>query len=138
MADFIQMMKDWRRMCMCYRTNDNPDCSDCPMVNNRLCGFEISDIQDEELEDAQQTITTWVAEHPEPVYPTWVDWLMEQGIIPDFETAKNSDEPGVRAASFYITKKGFIPIPADIAEKLGIEPKRSTLTFLGVGKNDSK
>jgi hypothetical protein len=53
----------------------------------------------------EQTVTEWAAEHPEPVYPTWGEWL---------QRLYNS----MNYAGIFIT-----PIPADIAEKLGIEPK---------------
>ena len=42
----------------------------------------------------------WAEAHPEPEYPTWVEWFNSMG--------------GVDCGE---------PIPADIAEKLGIKPK---------------
>jgi hypothetical protein len=69
------------------------------MGETRMCAFEISDIGDYELQEAETIITTWVAEHTEPVYPSWWEWLAAGGLDPDD------------------------PIPADIAQKLGIEPK---------------
>ena len=102
MAEFVQTMKDWRRMCIA--SNDGPDttkCGNCRLGETRLCSFEISDIDDYELQEAETFITTWAAEHPEPVYPTWQEWF------DTFDQAIDVDEP----------------IPAEIAEKLGLKPK---------------
>ena len=64
---------------------------------------------------------TWAAEHPEPVYPTWGDWLAEQGVL-----VCDVSYPNKRY--WYAINKQKIeqPIPTDIAEKLGIEPKEGT------------
>jgi site-specific recombinase XerC len=58
-------------------------------------------------------IMKWAANHPEPVYPTWEEWLITQGVI------KENPSGGVG----YPMPKLFEHIPADIAQKLGIEPK---------------
>jgi hypothetical protein len=77
----------------------------------------------EKPKEAENIIMSWATEHPEPVYPTWIDWLRNVGVIPTQEEASHSMRDGVRAASFYVTAKAFEPIPGDIAEKLGIESK---------------
>lgn len=51
----------------------------------------------------------WDADHPEPVYPTWVEWFREMGVV----------SPKQEYFHDWLLK----PIPADIAQKLGIEPK---------------
>lgn len=106
MADFVQTMKDWRRMCKTYTTNDDSCCEGCPVVdyNEHGCGaiFEMDDSTD--WQRYEGAIAAWAAEHPEPVYPTWGEYL---------HTLHN--EPSSRELSQ--------PIPADIAGKLGIEPK---------------
>lgn len=63
--------------------------------------------------DVEKNVTAWAAEHPEPVYPTWEEWLITQGVI------KENPNGGVG----YPMPKLLEPIPADIAQKLGIEPK---------------
>lgn len=97
------------------------------MGETRMCAFEISDIGDYELQEAETIITTWAAEHPEPVYPTWREWLIKLGIV-SFETdfrALLDTRPTTLANTVkaYINEEGSKPIPADIAQKLGIEPK---------------
>lgn len=60
------------------------------------------------------------------VYPTWEEWLVDNGVF----TPDNVLINGVRRFFFkgkpmlnLPTEKLFTPIPADIAQKLGLEPK---------------
>ena len=108
MADFVQTMKDWRRMCIAA----NGKCNNCLMDKTRMCAFGISDIGDYELQEAETIITAWAAEHPEPVYPTWEEWLITQKVIKENPNGVGNPLP-----------KLFDSIPAEIAEKLGLEPK---------------
>jgi len=115
-ADFVQTMKDWRRMCDTYTTEDAARCCQgCPM-DGRGCGaiYE-NDNADPEVIDRE--VQRWAAEHPEPVYPSWLEWLTEQGIV----FYKPVSETESRATIF--APLALTPIPADIAQKLGIEPK---------------
>lgn len=94
------------------------------MSANESCGYIIDPCGDLlQIERVEKIIMNWAVEHPEPVYPSWIDWLMSEQVIPDDYSAAHSMEPGTRAASFYVTSKAFQPIPYDIAQKLGIEPK---------------
>ena len=109
MADFVQTMKDWRRMCsaMC-------SCNECPMNEVKCWAKSPSDLIDS-FDRRESVITEWAAEHPEQVYPTWGEWLNEQGVV--IKTIDNG------ALIFEPTAKMRQPIHADMAEKLGIEPK---------------
>ena len=127
MGDFVQTMKDWRRMCKHYSDesmkNGQLSCADmCPLGTNTACGV-IEDATDRDIEVMVKEVAKWAAEHPEPVYPNWIDWLMSESVIPTNYMAANSTDSGVRAGMFYVTSKAFEPIPANIAEKLRIEPK---------------
>lgn len=129
--DFAQTMKDWRRMCNAYSTDDDSCCEGCPVVDFREhgCGaiFEMEDSTDwQRYADA---IRAWAAEHPEPVYPTWAKWLHSQCLanfdsstdaqkLKDKYRESSKDVPGV----WILTAFARSPIPADIAQKLGIEP----------------
>lgn len=119
MAEFVDVFRQFDRMCKA-----NAGCFNCPLhepdgVSDRCSiGAFVND-----SERIEREVMSWAAEHPEPVYPCWIDWLMEYGIIPDCHTAKHSTESGVRAASFFVTSKAFEPISAEIAERLGIKPK---------------
>ena len=117
--EFTEVMKHWRRMCEHYTTDDAASCcNDCPMrdlpYDDHGCDAIFSDwAKNADWQKVADVVMKWAAEHPEKVYPTWVEWLETVGVV-----ALNTD-------------KGFIlikpevknPIPADIAEKLGIEPK---------------
>ena len=115
-SDFIQTMKDWRRMCDVYSTNDDDCCKGCPMLDldfdEHGCDAIFSDwAKAADWKKVEDTIDEWAAEHPEPVYETWLQFVKR------FETGepKNNAE--------FICWMGTTSIPADMAEKLGIEPK---------------
>ena len=112
-AEFVQIMKDWRRMCKAYTTDDESCCNGCPALDFQESGcgaiFEMEDSTD--WQRYADTIMSWAAEHPEPVYPTWAEWLKIQGII------------GIDNSRPYVSQRAYDNIPADIAQKLGIEPK---------------
>ena len=116
MAEFQETVKHWRRMCRKMgNPYDNLKCEDCPLNEERICTFEISDIQDDELTVIEEKVTQWAAEHPEPVYPTWLAWLASISVIP---YTVPLDE------AVMVNKIGLLKqIPADIAQKLGLEPK---------------
>lgn len=125
MAEFQEVIKQMKRMC----DHLSPTCNGCKLClekgTNEFCGEEPKDIRsDPALVEA--VVMAWAAEHPEPVYPSWIDWLMSEGVIPTNYMAANSTDSGVRAGTFYVTSKAFEHIPADIAQKLGIEPKEAT------------
>ena len=105
MAEFQDVMRQKKRMC-----NSIP-CSKCDIY--RLCGEDIFNCYgfiSNNPKKAEEVIMSWAAEHPEPVYPTWVEWFREMEIVP----------PEQKCFHSWLLE----PIPADIAEKLGIEPKR--------------
>ena len=118
MAEFVQTMNDWRRMCKAYSTDDDSCCEGCPVVDFREhgCGaiFEMEDGTD--WQRYSNAIMSWAAEHPEPVYPTWAEWLHDNGIILDARQHNENEH-------WLLGIEAMRPIPADIADKLGIEPK---------------
>ena len=113
MADFVQTMKDWRRMCKAYTTDNDSCCEGCPVVDfhEHGCGaiFEMEDSTD--WKRYADTIKAWAAEHPEPVYPAWEEYLENVGL----STLVSGT---ARLAWLRETR-----IPADIAQKLGLQPK---------------
>ena len=115
MSDFAQTMKDWRRMC---EANDREygiaSCEHCRIYEktHHICGA-IWDIEaGTDWEAIESAVSEWAEEHPEPQYPTWGEYLCNIGLIND---CTESDDAIYRL--FHNT------IPADIAEKLGVEPK---------------
>ena len=115
MTDFVQTMRDWSRMCRSQGDN----CTGCDMWKKSLSGglcFCVKDEYSEEaIKAAEKIVTEWAAEHPEPKYPIWGKYL--EKIIPH--------ESGETFLTFAICAMQQ-PIPADIAQKLGIEPMEDT------------
>ena len=105
MADFQEVCKHLKRMCERYGDN----CIKCPLGDKDFCSLSAGDRTAETYKKAEEIVMSWAAEHPDPVYPTWVEWFRQIGIIP-------SDQ-----MCFHTWLHN--PIPADIAQKLGIEPK---------------
>lgn len=56
----------------------------------------------------------------EPVYPTWKEWLEEQRVVVHFDSVNAKG----KKVKWELTNKSNCPIPADIAQMLGIEPKK--------------
>ena len=109
MADFVQTMKDWRRMCKVQEAIEKTDpCRVCPLANdgNDCCGiYEDNDGNDtRDYAHIEGVVARWAKDHPEPVYPTWYEYLT-----------------GMYPATWNMIKDKSIP--ADIAQRLGLQPK---------------
>ena len=91
-------------------------CAVCPYrdksPDNWYC-FRKQDLMRDALECIEREDMKWAAEHP-VVYPTWGEWLNEQAVV--IKIIDNG------ALIFEPDAKMRQPIPADIAQKLGIEP----------------
>lgn len=124
MAEFVEMMKQVRRICATHY------CLICPLNNFSTYDCMISPNHESERDvdyaEAEKIILQWAKENPEPVYPSWTE-AWEQ-LFPDGD--------GVPCRAFF-NKKYRIencycpdciecnnkPMPAEIAKKLGIKPK---------------
>lgn len=110
MAEFREVMKQWKRFCKSHN-----HCGECEFDGKGICGeAHLSDVP---YADIELRIMAWAAEHPEPVYPTWRDALLECGLL--YKKADNTGGAEIVPNWPEMAK----PIPADIAQKLGIEPK---------------
>ena len=101
---FQEVMQQKKRMC------NSVLCCKCDIY--RLCGEDLSKCQqfiNNNPKKAEEVIMSWAAKNPEPVYPTWEEYLRNVGVIP-------TDQDIIQ--TFLKTH-----IPADIAQKLGIKPK---------------
>ena len=120
MAEFAKTMKDWKRMCNeMERERPHDACSGCPLEGYG-CPAIYEDNSRVDFADVEKSVTAWATEHPEPVYPTWGEWLCDMHVV------------GVQARQVPLPKLYYTiesamhkPIPADIAQKLGIEPKEA-------------
>ena len=135
MAEFQEVMKQWKRMCdTCSKVKQEHGACGCfPAGNYAVCSMkEMSKEAELALDDRYfewigMMIMAWAAKHPEPVYPTWVEWLTEQEVLRQVRTTSYSGPINgcVDSLVQYIrTDKMFQPIPDDIAEKLGLNPKK--------------
>lgn len=108
MAEFKDVMAGYARMCKymngeCYERN-------CPLAYKPFCSTFIHSYTAEDIQELEEIVAKWVAEHPEPEYPTWAQWFRQMEIAPLEQKCFHS----------WLLE----PIPADIAQELGIEPKR--------------
>ena len=104
MAEFQEVIKHWGRMLDSHKHGES-------------IAFEAS-VPADAFKDAklvEEIVMKWAAEHPEPVYPTWVEYLVGIGVIPH--------EIRLETADALMDTHLLKPIRADIAQKLGIEPK---------------
>lgn len=71
MAEFQEVMKQYRRMCRFFNGEDDSfDCGLCPLsVDNNSGGDICDDFIRKYSCEAEEIIMKWAAEHPEPTYP---------------------------------------------------------------------
>ena len=120
MAEFMEFMKQAKRMCEAQE-----DCEECPIFPE--CGGTgiISWDDADEAETIEHKVMDWAAANPEPRFPTWEEW--QKANFPDASCRiqpcrfMNKDELGCSEHRTCDTCRPR-PIPADIAEKLGIKP----------------
>lgn len=123
MAEFQDVMKRAKRMCGAHSECDN--CSMRDVIGNIGCPFLEAYI--DRAGQIEHIVMEWAASHPEPRYPSWQDaW---NKLFPEAAG-------GVPCPKYFISEKQYdemcigndceccleSPIPADIAEKLGIKP----------------
>lgn len=122
MAEFMEVMRQARRLCaahggMCNYRN-------CPLDNGKECRI-LPNHDGEDYNDLERIIMDLAAEHPEPVYPSW-----EEGWRQLFPDAKYAPCPDWYGLKYNVRDCGFAscaecqscPMPAEVAEKLGIKP----------------
>lgn len=126
MSDFVKTMRNWRRMCNAFGDKHHDECCNfCPLGHLESCG-RIWEIEEDTYGTIAETVDAWAAEHPEPVYPTWAEWLIEQrlteikGVV---FSGHREDETLIAKIEGVLSKAAYEPIPADIAKKLGLKPK---------------
>ena len=109
MAEFQEVMRQW------VRARKATKC--CGEENNILSVYPLEAYDDALIANIEKRVMSWAKKHPEPVYPTWGDWLAEIGLI---SWENNGD--GVYSV-MVPTFKMCTQIPVDIAERLGLQPK---------------
>ena len=120
MAEFQVVAKELERMCNTYHALRGICGTDeCPLYCEDLCYAQaMVHVHGDDACNLEKVVMSWAAEHPEPQYPTWWEWLENMGIV-----SKAKSEYSEIFDTICVGTKMFDPIPADIAQKLGIEPK---------------
>ena len=102
MSEFQDVMKQWRRMCDKMRERgDWCQSAICPLGGK--CQFPSTT----DSATVERIVMAWAAENPEPVFPTWSEYLEKKFGITFWQEVKETH------------------IDADTAQKLGIEPKEA-------------
>lgn len=120
MAEFSEIIKQFKRMCWYYsRDKGQKSCPICTSYPNCNIG-QCRKIAFEKPAHFAATVMRWAAENPEPVYPAWGEWLEKQGVVKTILSPRYKEN----GASYYeLMYEITNPIPADIAQKLGLQPK---------------
>lgn len=126
MAEFQEVMKQWRRMCdkhlcsekHCYAVTYDLICPITISHEGNPCSIGFVDCSPESMAQVEQIVMEWASENPEPVYeyPTWWEYLQSIGVL----GVNASKTMGISYATDRICTER---VPKDIAEALGIEPK---------------
>lgn len=129
MAEFQDVMKQAQRMC-----KEHDKCGDCAlreMADKAGIYCPIQTMRKLDAAKVEAAVMDWAAMNPEPRYPTWVEWWNENfsskgrrmltpcSFVPPAELGCSIGMDGCMNAPY---KCWHTPIPADIAEKLGIKP----------------
>ena len=126
MAEFFDVMEQARRMC---RSNS---CDNCilPRGSDEMCIWEDAParLTDEVIVEIEAKTMKWAAEHPELRYPTWKEWQRGHfhGIVDMILPCEFMSRADAHCSSYFgpyaCSDCANQPIPADIAQKLGIQP----------------
>ena len=124
MIDYKEVIHNVIRLCKankghCYKC----DLGMLACPNNLR--FDVTD--EKEFEKFAMAVMDWAAKHPEPVYPTWAEWLKDLGLIVEREGEVKRYRPDEIEICFEkfdaLGCKANERIPTDMAERLGISPK---------------
>lgn len=122
MSEFTEVMRQARRMCETFRDGN---CSKCPIGNAKALECGITATSEMDCKEVERRVMQWAKEHPEPVYPSW-----EEGWKQLFPDAKYTPCPNSFGHKYMVRDCKYLictdcksnPMPAEIAEKLGIKP----------------
>ena len=122
MAQFVEVMNQARRICL-----EHPgDCDGCPLHDDDglVCRFDLGE-KYLYYDTAERIVLKWAEEHPE--YPSWYQyqettfpghtrWICPMAFGIECPSKSTTDAHACKVCRDN-------PIPAEIAEKLGIKPK---------------
>lgn len=117
MAEFKNVHRNMVRMCDAMRAEDN-GCAPCPL--DGICAKFIT-LSEDAIATIERVVTEWAAEHPEPVYPSWEEGWRQ--LFPEAKRTPCPDNLGLKNCTHVVcTVCKSRPMPAEVAEKLGIKP----------------
>lgn len=121
MAEFVEVMRQARRMC---HNAENGRCRDCPLWDESLgCDIACDHEPDKLFAEIECIIMEWAEKNPVQPYPTWIEY--QQEVFPNYTRQICPMVFGIKCTSngtgCHECRNN--PIPAEIAEKLGIKPK---------------
>lgn len=104
MAEYCDVMAQKLRMCHSFAF-----CSDgCPLNELQFCGKNTGEEINADFPKVEKAVMKWASEHKGPEYPTWTEYFRWTGVLPVWSGHEILDHT---------------PIPAEIAVKLGVEPR---------------
>lgn len=122
MAEFTEVMRQVKRMC---DATVSEKCHECTLwrPETESCSL-YGDDDGVDYADMERRVMAWAAEHPAQRYPTWREWqermfqYRDRNISPcEFDVSSRFNCKWKSCGQCMDE-----PIPADIAEKLGIRP----------------
>ena len=122
MAEFQEVMKQAARMCAQHGNS----CEGCPVYDDGIeCPLEgpPESWKLRRFAECERIVMGWAAANPEPRYPTWLEWWKDN--FPNADAVLNPcafGPIGKHQCDAQCKTCLTEPIPADIAEKLGVKP----------------
>lgn len=125
MAEFVEVMGIKKRMCKYYEDRSG-GCGGCPLDNTNFCALSDESLSERDFKEAETIMLNWNKKHP-VIFPTWIEWLKSIGVIPYLAgcVVKRDDDDNFLSGHVNVNEIAIKPIPKDIAEKLGIQPKEN-------------
>lgn len=112
-------------------------CGDCPLMDasTELCYLDKcpKEYNDSDFIQHEAAIMKWAAENPEVRYPTWWEWQRGHfhGIVDMILPCEFMSRADAHCSSYFgpyaCSDCANQPIPADIAQKLGVKPIKVAL-----------
>ena len=121
MAEFQEVIRQWGRMCKCNTCGNEEDLPMCPIdcsLGLALCDELPHNWTEEAAEQFEAIVIKWAEEHPEPVYPTFAEWLY----VSFLKWCQANHPRRAKDEKAWFDYLYETHIPANIAQKLGIKP----------------
>lgn len=105
MAEFQEMMRGWTEICKNYGTTFFT-CGKCPVY--KMCMISPKCRSSMDIANGEAAITEYIKHHPLPSTPTWIKWMMDNGLIDCVEDG-----------NLKLTPLAYYQMDEDAAKKVG-------------------